>query len=168
MELLSQWLFQAGWGSHKDHLFCSVLHILSRQDEGLRGRSRTEFFFCHQNVKFPVMKSFVCWHEWWVMGFWDCRTDKTHLCSLESRVWSVSANSLCADVCTTSSSVTELWCWDIVEWQEKARSCTAKEVENYFDFLGQDENSDRCIVSSLPLPRICFRVIIFLPFLGPI
>lgn len=67
--------------------------------------------------------------------------------------------SACWCVCATPSSVTELWCWD-VEGQKKA-ICTVKEVENYFDFHGQDHYSDRCIVSSLTLPRICFRVMIY-------
>lgn len=81
---------------------------------------------------------------------------------------SVSANTLC--VMSVPPPPQALNCdAEMLNDKEKAVSCTAKEVENYFDFLGQDENSDRCIVSFLTLPRICFRVILyFLPVLGHI
>lgn len=37
---------------------------------------------------------------------------------------------------------------------EKEIPCKTEEVENYLDSLGQDENSNRWLASSLTLPRI--------------
>jgi len=116
-----------GWGGCR--VVCladdinSLLYVLSHCGGGVKAWS-AKCFFATKMLHFLQLENFDCAgmgkEEWEHFETW--MQEAHDPAAREPSTDSVSVNILCVDVpVSTHSAFTELWCWDVDEWEERKR-----------------------------------------------